>query len=56
MHIKDHLTHSENIEIKGILDEKPEKLLWLGEPTINIWNILKTQHNLKIPMHEKNQI
>jgi hypothetical protein len=27
MHIKDYLTHSENIEIKGILDERPEKTI-----------------------------
>jgi hypothetical protein len=25
MHIKDYSTHSENIKLKGISDEKPEK-------------------------------
>ena len=25
MHIKYYLTHSENIELKGISDERPEK-------------------------------
>jgi len=50
MHIKDYLTHPKNIELKGILDEKPEKTYWgsLGKPTINIRNILKSnskQHN-----------
>jgi len=25
MHIKDYLTHPENIELKGILDKRPEK-------------------------------
>jgi hypothetical protein len=27
MHIKDYSTHPENIELKGISDEKPEKTI-----------------------------
>jgi hypothetical protein len=42
MHIKDYSTHPENIELKGMLDERPEILLRIIRRTYNnIRNILK---------------